>query len=78
MAASCLCDCSSRTSTYVHSWCWWSLGQESQRGTEGERDRCVRKEPFLSVKKKKMEVQSLEFRLSDRETESAEAEGPGS
>lgn len=33
---------------------------------------------FLSLKKKKMEVQSREFRLSDHETESAKAEGPGS
>lgn len=35
---------------------------------------------FLSFrkKKKKLEVQSPEFRLSDHETESAKAEGPGS
>lgn len=75
MAMSCICDCSIHVYTWAHSWGWRSLGQESQAQRENEIGVSGRSH-FLALKK--MEVQSLEFRLSDHETESAEAEGPGS
>lgn len=75
MAMSCICDCSIHVYTWAHSWGWRSLGQESQAQRENEIGVSGRSH-FLALKK--MEVQSLEFRLSDHETESAEAEGPSS
>lgn len=53
---------------------WVKRGREVQR----ENEIGVSGRIHFLVYKKKMEVQSLEFRLSDHETKSAEAEGPGS
>lgn len=58
---------------------WVNLGQErTQRKGENEIGVSGRSHFLRFKKKKKMEVQSPEFRLTDHETESAKAEGPGS